>query len=42
MSCDNLDQSSTVGKFSFECHLLDRGHKILYLGGDGKQEKDNL
>ena len=35
-------QSSMDGIFLFESDWLDRGCKILYLGGDGKQEKDNL
>ena len=42
MSRDNLDQSSTNGKFPFDCDWLDRGRKILYLGGDGKREKNNV
>ena len=42
MSCDNLDQSSMNRKFPFDCDWLDSGHKILYLGGGGKRENNNL
>ena len=42
MSHDNLNQLLTDGKFPFECDWLDRGCKILYLGGDSKREKHNL
>ena len=42
MSHDNLDQSSMDGKFPFECDWLDRGCKILCLGGSGKRGKGSL